>query len=567
MYFGGTMSSSQTGAGEWSKFSVSTSPTTTLWQMLNNDAQHYPSIMFIDMLMEYDGSSNNNPWIPGQETNIPYAILGDNTLFAADIRLTRDTINKYDGTGSIKASCPGSGGNEGVAFVGENLTPSTSYTMGCRVKAVNGITYYLTVTDGLSYYYTSSAMTGNGSFQSVTHTDTAPATGTLYYLVYYSNNTVARDINVDQCMLSEGVVALTWTPGQSTLVFRPVKDQVFYNKKTENDIVINNKLFYFQFHKGDATKICSIYDFTGRKVLVLSDETNSAVSDDFNMELDPFETEVEMGNSKFIIKLGMEFFEIQSIGTPVRYPQKRFVVATSPSTTYGYQEAIQIQAASMLIDRTVAISAPQLNYTITPSFMHWNPGENLSFETITNVKNVHPSDGFNDETYKNFIGISGFTPKVFNANTATVLNMSRMTNGTDYGGVPNYNKGKYGSNTSWYLKLQYGLKYTAYAMINNSSNSLGSSFDFWVDSSNKGRVTVGSGTYSRFVHLGDFTATGATQRFVFVPKDKTTYTGFHYILLVPKSGGFSQDVIDSTSPYRLRELALSDLKMAFEVGD
>ena len=285
------------------------------------------------------------------------------------------------------------------------------------------------------------------------------------------------------------------------------------------------------------------------------------------MELDPFETVVETGNSKFNIKLGMEFFELSSIGTPIRYPQKRFSVATSPFCPYGYQEAIQIQSATMLIDRTVAISAPQINYSETPSFMHWTPTERISFETITSSKNVHPSDGFNDETYKNFIGISGFTPELYDATTATCMNMTRMTDGATYGGVPGYNKGKFGSKCMWYIKNINGIKYTCYAMINNSSNSLGSGFDFWVNGVNKGRITVGAGTYSRFVHLGDYIANGATEEFGFVPKDKTTYTGIHYLLIVPKSGGMSWDSILSTSPYRLRELALSDIKMSFEVGD
>lgn len=566
-YSGG---SQQTGNGTWQRLYGGGNPPSDLYfKIFNNDSgSNRPKrILFADCLMELSGTDLKQPWIPGQETNTPYAILGDNTLFGQDVNLVRDTVTKYSGTGSIKVNPLGRGGNEGVALVGENLTPSQNFTVSGKVMVNNGSTYRLTITDGLSYTYTSGDLTGNGGWQSFSHTDTTTANGTLYYILYYTNNTNTNPIRVDELMLSEGNVALTWAPAQSTMVFRPVMDQVFYNKKTENDIVINNKLFYFQFHKQDATKICSIYDLSGRKVLVLSDETNNILSDDFNMKLNPFETVVETGNSNFRIKLGMEFFEIESIGTPVRYPQKRFIVASSPFIAYGYQEAIQITSATMLIDRSVGTYAPQLNYSVTPSFMHWEPGENLSFESITNVKNVHPNDGFNDETYKNFIGITGFTPKLFTSDTAVCLNMSRMTDGATYGGTVKYNQGKYGSRNSWYFKGVNGMKYTVYAMIKNSDGTHGSSFDFWIDGASKGKVTVGAGTYSRFVHLGDFISNGNTQTFTYTPKDKTYYTGFHYMLIVPKSGGFSWDVLNSTSPYRLRELALSDLKMAFEVGD
>jgi len=541
-------------------------PSGNIFSSLSLNSQK--TVAFIDKMMVWDGYGYvGAAWIPGQETNRPYAIIGDNTLFGADSRLVYDTNTKYNGLGSIRVDCIGTGGNEGVAFVGENLTPGLSYTASLKVYAPNLATYNTMATDGANYTAINN-YTGTGGWQTVTQTGSVQSNGLLYFLVYYPNNTIQQSIAVDYLMLNEGVTPLpTWTPSLKTLTFRPMKDQVYYNKKTDDDIVINNKLFYFQFHKGDPDKSCSIYDYTGRKVLILSDETDNVLSDDFNMELDPFETIVETGNSKYTIKLGMEFFELSSIGTPIRYPQKRFAVATSPFCAYGYQEAIQIQSSTMVLDRSLSIYPSQINYSETPSFMHWTPTETVSFETITSSKNVHPSDGFNDETYKNFIGISGFTPQLYTSTTATCLNMTRPTDGATYGGTANYNKGKYGSRNSWYIKNVNGMKYTVYGMINNSSNSLGSSFDFWIDGVTKGIVTVGAGTYSRFVHLGDYIANGATQTFTFTPKDKTTYTGFHYILIVPKSGGFSWDSITSTSPYRLRELALSDIKMSFEVGD
>ena len=101
-------------------------------------------------------------------------------------------------------------------------------------------------------------------------------------------------------------------------------------------------------------------------------------------------------------------------------------------------------------------------------------------------------------------------------------------------------------------------------MVRGTSDTIASEFDFKIAKVSKGTVTLPASLNAKMVYLGTYTGKGVSQTLRFVPS-AAQGAGIFYLILVPRSAGISRDVMDSNTGYRIAQLALSDLKLAYEV--